>query len=120
MKYLKDNLHIIEEGFEEMDQSFKGYSSKIKDLEIALGILPESESLALQSISIAPDKSISAVALYNVPEQRSARMLAHHGSMGSLSVGVPKAREKADAKAREEQARALVRRLADEKKKREQ
>ena len=35
-------------------------------------------------------------------------------------IRVKYAKEKADAKAREEQARALVRRLADEKKKREQ
>ena len=33
MKYLRDNLHLIEEGYEEMDQSFKGYSAKIKKLE---------------------------------------------------------------------------------------
>ena len=112
---------MLEEGLEEMDQSFKGYSSKIKDLEMALGLVPESDASALQSIEPMPDKSSSAVALYGGgSERRGGRMLAHHGSIGSLSVGVPKAKEKADAKAREEQARALVRRLADEKKKREQ
>lgn len=87
---------------------------------MALGLVPESDASALQSIEPVPDKSSSAVALYSGSERRGGRMLAHHGSIGSLSVGVPKAKEKADAKAREEQARALVRRLADEKKKREQ
>jgi hypothetical protein len=121
MKYLKDNVHVIEEGYEEMDQSFKGYSAKIRDLELALGILPETDgsSTTAQSLEAGPEKSSSAVALYEGSTERSKRLMAPHGSIGSMSVGDLKIREKEAARTKEMQAKALIKRLTEEKKQRE-
>lgn len=103
MKYLKENAHVIEQGYEEMDQSFKGYSTKIRDLELALGILPETEgsSTTAQSIEVVPEKSGSAVALYEGSKDRNKRLMAHHGSIGSMSLGDLKVREREAAKTKE-------------------
>lgn len=121
MKHLKDNAHVIVEGYEEMDQSFKGYSAKIRDLELSLGILPDTDgsSTTAQSLDQGPEKSSSAVALYDGVTERNNRLMAPHGSIGSMSVGDLKIREREAAKTREMQAKALIKRLTDEKKKRE-
>ena len=119
IKYVRDNAHIIFEAFAEMNHSFKGQSAKIRELEKAIGIVTAAEAAGPHTIDAAPEKSNSAVALYQPPETET-RLMAHQGSVGSLSVGVPRASEREAARAKEQQARALVKRLADERKKREQ
>ena len=98
---------MIEEGYEEMDQSFKGYSAKIRDLELALGILPDVDGVNSSSVqgldaAAAPEKSSSAVALYDAAGERGKRMLAPRGSVGSMSVGELKYRDREDAKTKEQ------------------
>ena len=44
MKYFKENIHVIEEGYKEAEQSRDGISQKLIDLEIALGVLVDTPS----------------------------------------------------------------------------
>lgn len=46
MKMLSENIHIIEEAIQEMDKALKNENKKLMQLEIALGILPDINSMA--------------------------------------------------------------------------
>ena len=111
-------MHLLEECFEDMDQSMSNIEkSKIIKLELSLGIL--TDKAATIDVNDSGDPFAARSISHNEIAANYGGAMVRHGSIGSLSVQAPRIKEREASKAKQDQAKALVRRLAEEKKQRE-